>query len=217
MNFAAFQEFNRRGMNRRPEEASRMFRFREDIMNDLWRNHYNDEFEWPEQHGDERLKQGEEYERTKKALEERGIKVRANVTISNYDPQKPMLMIDVRRLNTPGNPEWVSDAPPGSEYHVTVGPMNDIIRNIPNWRHEVETLFIKFDNANLWLLPDRVTNGHTLALSKCDPIASDETFQLLHQTDIRYNKRVDRNRNPILDANGQEIWDPVVPQAHVSM
>ena len=217
MNFAAFQEFNRRGMNRRPEEASRMFRLREDIMNDLWRNHYNDEFEWPEQHGDERLKQGEEYERTKVALEERGIKVRANVTISNYDPKKPMLMIEVRRLKIPGNPEWLSDAPPGGEYHVTVGPMNDIIRNIPNWRYEVETLFQKFDNANLWLLPDRVTNGHTLALSKCDPIASDETFQLLHQTDIRYNKRVDRNRNPILDANGREIWDPVVPQAHVSM
>ena len=132
MNVAAFQEFNRRGMNRRPEEASRNFRFREDIMNDLWRNHYNDEFEWPEQHGDERLKQGDEYERTRVALEERGIKVRANVMISNYDPKEPMLMIEVRRLNTPGNPTWVSNAPPGGEYHVTVGPMNDIMRNFPN-------------------------------------------------------------------------------------
>jgi sugar/nucleoside kinase (ribokinase family) len=103
-----------------------------------------------------------------------------------------------------------------SENRITTNKTR-IIGNIPNWRYEVETLFQKFDNANLWLWPERVTNGHTLALGKCDPIASDETFQLLHQTDIRYNKRVDAAWNPILDANGQEQWDPVVPQAHVSM
>ena len=218
MDYAAFQEFNTRGMNRRPEEGSRIFQHQEAIMNDLWRNHRYDDFIWPEEHGINRLK-GARYGRIYKELMERGIKVRANVTISNYDPSDPLLMIEVRRLNIPGNPEWLSNAPPGGEYHVTVGKMNKIMKDIPDWRHRFETLFRKFDNANLWLWPSRISPGHTLELhTRHDPIASDPTFNELHEVgDIRWNLVKDRNGNPILDANGQMQYEPNIPQAHVSM
>ena len=219
MDYAAFQEFNHRGMNRRPEEASRLFRFQETIMNDLWRNNRYEEFVWPEgDHGNERLP-GRRYGRLAKELMEKGIKARANVRISNYNPSEPFLMIEVRRLNIPGNPQWLTAAPPGSEYHVSVGKMNAIMRGVPNWRDRVEELYRKFDNANLWLWPRRISPGHSLELNtNRDPIASDPTFLELQAVgDIRWNLVTDQNRVPILDAYGQLQYQPNIPQPHVSM
>ena len=96
--------------------------------------------------------------------------------------------------------------------------MKDIMEKIPDWRRKVETLYQKFDNVNLWLWPRKVSDQSVLILHPYhDPIASDETFKELHETDIRWNKVVDDNWNPILDEHGNEQYEPNVPEAHVSM
>ena len=136
--------------------------------------------------------------------------------ISTNDPRRPFLMINVARLNLPNdpnNPRWVSRAPPGEHYHVSVGPMNEIWR-IPNWQRKVQYLYQKFDDKSLWLYPTRVTSGYTLELDKTiDPIASDPVFQELHQTDIRYNMDTDHHGRPLVPIR----WVQNIPEPHISM
>jgi hypothetical protein len=179
---------------------------------DAWsryRYNYNDTPVWPPGRGDDRL--AADIEDRKWNLVKYGIKVRAHVHISTIDPKAPLLMINVERLNEQGNPDWVSYAPPGEHYHVTVGPMEDIWK-LPDWKRKVKYLYNKFDDKRMWLYPTRVTRGYTLELDKeRDPIASDPIFQELHQTDKRWNEVPDPfERKP-------SEWVPNVPEPHVSM
>ena len=160
-------------------------------------------------HGDERL--AEDRDDRKRNLVNFGIKVRANVHISTTDTSNPFLMINVERLDERGNPHWVSNAPPGEHYHVSVGPMKEIWE-IDGWERKVKYLYNKFDGKNLWLYPTRVTRGWTLELDKeKDPIARDPIFQELHTSDKRWNE--------VPDPFGRRAseWVPNVPEPHVSM
>ena len=133
--------------------------------------------------------------------------------LGKNNPQQPFLMINVERLDEPNNPRWVSEAPPGEHYHVSIGPMTEIAK-IPDWERKVKYLYKKFDDKNIWLYPTRVTKGWTLALDKTlDPIANDPIFQELHQTDIRWNIDEDNFGQALVPIR----WVPNVPDAHVSM
>ena len=191
--------------------ASAVARAEGDLYNaySRYRNNYYENPQWPPERGLERLTA--DAEDRKRRLTNFGIRVRANVHIDTTNPQKPFLMINVDRLNEPGNPHWVSTEPPGAHYHVSVGPMTEIWK-IPDWQRKVRYLYKKFDDKNLWLYPTRVTRGWTLELDKeRDPVASDPIFQELQQTDKRWNEVPDPfGRKP-------SEWVPNIPEPHVSM
>ena len=224
-----FFQYNLRSLNDLPDRvgtlqrldtaarlASVVDRAERQIYNAYARNRYNydDPPQWPPERGDERFAADRENRKWK--IENYGIRVRANVHISTNDPKRPFLMINVERLNEPGNPEWVSTAPPGEHYHVSVGPMTEIWE-IPDWKRKVRYLYKKFDDKSIWVYPTRVTSGWTLELDKeRDPIASDPIFQELQQTDKRWNevKPIGLFGEP---EGGESQWVPRVPEAHLSM
>ena len=206
---------DRPGFPERLDTAQRMVqavsRAEWDILNADARFRFHRWAHWPPGHGDDRFAQ--DRDQRSENLVRYGIRVRTNIHISTNDPWKPFLMINVERLNEPNNPRWVSEAPPGEHYHVSIGPMTEIAK-IPDWERKVKYLYKKFDDKNIWLYPTRVTKGWTLALDKTlDPIANDPIFQELHQTDIRWNIDEDNFGQALVPIR----WVPNVPEAHVSM
>lgn len=205
------------GMPQRLDTAARLATAIDRAEGDLYnaylryRDNYDDAPVWPAGRGEDRL--ARDLEDRKWILQRYGIKVRANIHIGTNDPRSPFLMINVERLDVPDNPHWVSDAPPGEHYHVSVGPLTEIWK-LPDWDRKVKYLYKKFDGKNLWLYPTRVTSGYTLELDKTlDPIASDPIFQELHQTDIRWNEDTDIVGGPMVP----QRYVTAVPQPHVSM
>ena len=119
----------------------------------------------------------------KNRLQREGIRVRCLVHMSYWDPVNPSLQIITRRVDEPNNAEWVNDAPAydRNPYHITIGYIDKIVEQVPDWRMHLRRLIKRFDNKVIHCRVGWFSNNNNIFLDmRRDPIARDPDFQALH-------------------------------------
>ena len=132
---------------------------------------------------DQRIPADDIVQQRKYRLRREGIRVHCLVKMSYWDPVNPSLQIITRRIDDPNNAEWVNDAPAydRNPYHITIGYMNKIIEQVPDWRIHLRRLLRRFDNQVIHCRVGWFSRSNNIFLDRRqDPIARDRDFQALH-------------------------------------
>ena len=133
---------------------------------------------------DQRIPADDIVQQRRDRLRREGIRVRCTVHMSYWDPLKPSLQILTRRRRRPNNANWVNYAPAydRNPYHITIGYMDKIIAEVPNWRKHLGRLLQRFDNRLVHCRVGWFSRNNNIFLDmRRDPIARDPDFQALHR------------------------------------